>query len=95
MKDQLLEPQNLEVITSSKFNTQSKSGFAAKLIFIWNGIVSSIIEFANSADEPEVYSRRNKFGKTYWVIYNPLLRQRMFFSSEAEVRNFLDCRYYR
>lgn len=95
MKDQLLDPQKLEVVTPSRSNNQSKSGFAAKLILIWNRIASSIIEFANSADEPEIYSRRNKFGKTYWVIYEPLLRQRMFFSSEAEVQNYLDCRYYR
>jgi hypothetical protein len=95
MKDQLLEPQSLEIVTPSRSNPQSKSGFAAKLILIWHGIISSIIEFVNSADEPEVHSQRNKFGNVYWVIYDPLSRQRMFFSSEAEVRNYLDCRYYR
>jgi len=95
MKDQLLEPQNLEVLPSSRFSTQSKSGFAAKLVLLWNGIVSSMIEFANSVDEPEIHSRRNKSGNAYWVIYDPLLEQRRFFSSEAEVRNYLDCRYYR
>ncbi|HEY9626010.1 MAG TPA: hypothetical protein V6C84_01805 [Coleofasciculaceae cyanobacterium] len=42
----------------------------------------------------KVHSLKNKSGSLYWVIYDRFLDRRVYFNSEAEVRQWLDRRYH-
>lgn len=45
--------------------------------------------------EPRVHHRRDRQGKAHYEVYDPVSRQRFHCESEAEVRAWLEQRYYR
>lgn len=48
---------------------------------------------ANSAD-PQISHKRDRQGRLIWYVYDPATHQSAQFSSESEVRSWLDQRYY-
>lgn len=44
--------------------------------------------------EPKAWQIRDRSGATYWRVYDPATNQAHAFSSEAEVRMWLEQRYY-
>lgn len=89
MKNQSMNYQELELVTHSDPDEKRNSGFVSNLNRIWHKIVQSIVE----SNEPRLYSRKNRCGSPYWEIHDPIIGRRVFFSSEAEVRDWLDRRY--
>lgn len=42
----------------------------------------------------KVWQKSDRQGHTYWKVYNPTTHQTMYFSSEEEVRIWIDRSYY-
>jgi hypothetical protein len=91
MNGQPVAYQKLEFAIHSEPSEQRKAGLISKLTRIWSQFVESII----AVDELKIYSLRSKSGSAYWAIHDPLLGYRIFFDSEADVREWLDRRYYK
>lgn len=91
MKGQSVDYQELEFAIHSESGEQRKSGFVSKIARIWSQIVESII----AVNELKIYSLKSRSGSFYWEIHDPLLGRKVFFDSEAEVREWLDRRYYK
>lgn len=48
-----------------------------------------------SGSEPRVYWRRDRNGKSYFKIYDPVTRETVYCDSQTEARAYLEQRYYR
>jgi hypothetical protein len=44
--------------------------------------------------EPQIVQKCDRSGKNYWQVYDPVSGSSYSFSSEKEVRAWLDTRYY-
>ena len=44
--------------------------------------------------EPKIWEKTDRFGKTYYQIFDPKSDRYLHFNSEAEVRCWLDRRFY-
>lgn len=53
-----------------------------------------LAKFASGSTEPVVEKRCDRQGYTYYAVYDPVTQQRTLCSSEAEVRAWLEQRYY-
>lgn len=47
-----------------------------------------------NSDEPNIHQSRDRFGNVFWTVYDPITGCKLYFESEAEVRIWLDRRYY-
>ncbi|MBD1997602.1 hypothetical protein H6G00_13360 [Leptolyngbya sp. FACHB-541] len=90
MKQQSVNYQTLEAVIHSASDKHRKLSLTSNIARLWNRIVESII----AINELKIYPLTSRSGIGYWVIYDPLLARRVFFNSEAEVREWLDRRYY-
>lgn len=54
----------------------------------------SLTKWLVSSTEPQVSQRRDRYGMLIWRIYDPATNQSATFSSEYEVRVWLEQRYY-
>jgi len=59
----------------------------------WKNILSRLVQSLVPNDEPRI-SQVTRNGKLIWKVYNPQTQQRLSFTSEAEVRSWLETRYY-
>jgi hypothetical protein len=67
-----------------------------KSIF-WSAIGNALhVLFARIAngDEPRIWQKRDRNGQLVWHVYDPATSRASQFASEAEVRSWLDQRYY-
>ncbi len=55
-----------------------------------NGIGKAFDRLANPDYEPKVWEKKNRNGTVYWNVYDPVLGYTARFSSELEVRLWLD-----
>jgi hypothetical protein len=46
-------------------------------------------------DNLQIWQKRDRFGNTYWQVYNPRTRQFTSFASETEVRMWIEQQLYR
>jgi hypothetical protein len=53
------------------------------------------IVFSLLSDEPKIWQGRDRFGKLYWRVYDPSRDRSITFTSEQEVREWLDQRFYK
>lgn len=44
--------------------------------------------------EPEILHRYNRQGNSYWLVFDPTTRSYSYFSTELEVKIWLEQRYY-
>lgn len=71
---------------------QSQQGaWKSKLRSALNTLTQWLLRDPN---EPRVKQAVDRFNSVYWTVYDPQVRQSLTFSSEAEVRQWLDQRYY-
>jgi hypothetical protein len=90
MRSQSIDDQALETMVHSESSERRKSSFASTMVRIWNLIVESL----TTVNELKIDSLKSRSGSCYWAIHDPILGRRVFFDSEAEVREWLDRRYY-
>lgn len=68
---------------------------AYRVAATWNQISNALLQKMSCNNEPQIYSKQNKFGEVVWNVYDPLTGYQASMESEAEVRAWLDRRYYR
>jgi hypothetical protein len=90
MKGKYADYHELEFAVHSEPNEQKPSTLASKIGRILHRLVESII----AVNEFKIYSLKNKSGRAYWTIQDPIAGRKVFFDSEQEVRAWLDKRYY-
>lgn len=55
---------------------------------------NTLLKYFTGSREPRISSHRGADGNVYYEVYDPIDRQRHTFSSEHEVRVWLEGRYY-
>ena len=58
-------------------------------------LFAKIIRFLSSNSEPRIEFKRDRLGNHFWRVYDPNTNQSATFSSELEVRIWLEQRYVR
>ena len=67
----------------------------AKLTTFANNQLQYLWRYFNQRLEPKIWQKRDRYGNFYWVVYDPTTGHSSYFSSEQEVRIWLEQRYYR
>jgi hypothetical protein len=80
----------LESTVFSEIKKQKTSRFLSTLHQFWNLLIESML----TVGELKIRTSENKLGRIHWTIDDPLTGRRVYFNSEAEVREWLDRRYY-
>lgn len=57
-------------------------------------ILSQVLKKISSFNEPKIYQERDRSGKIFWRVFDPIDGQSAYLSSEGEVRSWLEQRYY-
>ncbi|HEY9700778.1 MAG TPA: hypothetical protein V6D10_26225 [Trichocoleus sp.] len=58
-------------------------------------ILGHIVRFLSGSSEPQIQFKRDRLGNHFWRVYDPTTNQSTSFSSETEVRIWLEQRYSR
>ena len=83
--------RELELITDVELNVTTKpSRTSLWLDKVWKFLIKSFTQ----AHELKLYQVTGKAGKSYWYTYDPKTGLSTCLGSEAEVRIWLDQRYY-
>jgi hypothetical protein len=92
--EQLLQYERLELLSDAP--KQAQRPFRSRSPLPWlRKIGQWIAARLVSSDEPQVSKIKGSEGHEFWRIYDPVTRITTTLSSEAEVRMWLDQRYYR
>ncbi len=51
-------------------------------------------QFFANANEPQIWTETDRYGNTYWHAYDPVSGRSVSLDSEAEMRAWLEQRYY-
>jgi hypothetical protein len=52
------------------------------------------VQFFANANEPQIWAKTDRYGNTYWHTYDPVSGRSVSLDSEAEMRAWLEQRYY-
>lgn len=74
---------------SEQYHTK-KPSFSSILKNIWQQFLGAMAR----GNEPRVWQRRDRTGKTWWHGYDPVSGRSTCLASEAEMRMWLEERYY-
>lgn len=72
-----------------KFITKQNQKIAQSLL----NLSDRLINFTTNS-EPKVWEQKDRQGNIYFRVYDPIRDRHIYFNSEAEVRYWLDKRYY-
>ena len=67
----------------------------AKLTTFANNQLQHLWRYFSQRQEPKIWHKRDRYGNFYWLVYDPTTGHSSSFSSEKEVRVWLEQRYYR
>lgn len=56
-------------------------------------LLAATLNAMAGSSEPKIQQRRDRIGQTIWFVYDPVSGQNSRFTSESEVRAWLDERY--
>lgn len=56
--------------------------------------ISRLAKLACGTSEPVIQRRHDRQGYPYYQVYDPVSRQHYLFTTESEVRSWLERRYY-
>lgn len=85
-----LKREKLEFLYHQPTQKQAKSDFFAPLKSAWQ----QLIYFLTTTNELQVWQSRDRHGNTCWNAYDPLTGRSTKLSSEAEMRVWIEQRYY-
>jgi hypothetical protein len=79
-----------------RFSDESLQKLEIKLpsISVFKRILQAFVPFFYSGNEPQVWSKTNRYGNTSWYAYDPVSGYSVSRDSEAEMREWLEQRYY-
>ncbi|KAM3096894.1 hypothetical protein ACKFKG_09410 [Phormidesmis sp. 146-35] len=86
----LRHQKSVKAFSISKRLKRMMLAIAVKL----KSVLSLIWNLASSSSEPQVRQRRDRFGQTYFQVYDPATRCSASLHSEQEVRQWLEQRFY-
>ncbi|HEY9642549.1 MAG TPA: hypothetical protein V6C57_18835 [Coleofasciculaceae cyanobacterium] len=73
---------------AQKFRDETrKSGLLVAFSNIWKAIATVDLD-------PRVCQERDRYGRSYWHVFDPITNQDQFFDTEDEVCVWLEQRYY-
>jgi hypothetical protein len=84
-----------ELQTRSDRKTGSVVTRMAPLLRHLGGVKKAIATWIVQASEPKVSERRDRKGRLYYRVYDPVSNSSAAFGSESEIRAWLEQRYYR
>lgn len=88
-----LDRERLESIFSQSESKQvKKSKFFSAMNRIWQHLLTTLTKDIN---ELQVWQTSDRFGNTWWNAYEPTTGRSISLASEAEMRAWIDERYYR
>ncbi|MGA9379475.1 MAG: hypothetical protein WBV73_11970 [Phormidium sp.] len=70
------------------------SGIKSKLTMFINKICERFVTLINHASEPKVWQSSDRAGHTWWNAYDPTTGNSISLDSEAEMRMWIEERYY-
>lgn len=70
--------------------TLQKGGFVSWL----NHIGHALADLLFTRSELKIWQSQNSKGETWWYIYDPMMEQHNCFSSEDELRRWIESQYY-
>lgn len=60
----------------------------------WQQLWNAALEIFVRSPEPKIHQKYDRHGNLYFQVYDPIAQQSSTFSTEQEVRIWLDQRYY-
>ena len=100
--EQQLSYEKLELIARSSAVSSSlekRVPMAERATELFRSILSAAIYRLTHSHEPRIWTSTIKSGlnagEMLWHVHDPMTQQRVTLTSEAEVRTWLDTRYYR
>jgi hypothetical protein len=61
---------------------------------LWNRFWNTLGHILTQSSEPSITQKRDRFGHDSFRVYDPMTRKYGEFSSEQEIRVWLEQRYY-
>ena len=86
-----LNRERLEVIFSQSGQKQAKK---TKFFLALKGIRSFLLTILTGGNELQVWQTSDRFGNTWWNAYDPATDRSTSHASEAEIRVWIEKRYY-
>lgn len=71
----------------------SKNNYSLNKIF--EVVLRRLFRYFTSRDDVQVWQKKDRHGRYYWQAYDPMTERRVSFASEAEMRIWIEHRYYR
>jgi hypothetical protein len=65
-----------------------------RIISAFKRKLQQVIQYLTSGDELQVWTKRDRYGKITWQAYDPISDRRVVRESEAEMRAWVEKRYY-
>ena len=84
--EQRFRYQTLELIAP-------KPSLTSRLRAVFSAVQTAILNLASTNQEPQITATRDRAGELQWRVYDPISGYRSRFSSEHEVRVWLESRY--
>lgn len=84
------EYQRLELIPNSDSGPDSGPTHSQNWLSRWK---NAVLAYLNGSSEPQVW-QVHRDGQTAWRVYDPISRHQAEFTSEMELRIWLEERYY-
>lgn len=63
-------------------------------ISVFKRVLQCFVPFFYSCNEPQIWSKTDRYGNTSWHAYDPVSGYSVSRDSEAEMRQWLEQRYY-
>jgi len=83
--------ESLEILLKETEQEQTKKlGLFSRLNSIWQHLVKSLIQ----GQELKIWQSTDRFGNTHWYAYDPMTSSSVTRDSEAEMRVWVEQRYY-
>lgn len=60
----------------------------------WSAFWEAVLKTLTANRDPMIHEKRDRRGNVYYDLYDPVGNQRLTFSSEEEIRYWLEQRYY-
>lgn len=84
------EPQELLYISPSTLKAAQRKRIRLSIGHYW----SRFLHYVTGNSEPMIWQKTNDQGDIFYSVYDPRSQQSMTFSSEHEIRVWLEQRYY-
>jgi len=83
--------ESLEILLKeTEQEPTKKSALFSRLNSIWQHLVESLIQ----GQELKIWQSTDRFGNTHWYAYDPMTSSSVTRDSEAEMRVWVEQRYY-